>query len=56
MAGELLLEDGSALLERDVLIVVTELCFVLGVKIGSGSFWDSLRPSGSLMPQTVPFS
>ena len=30
--------------------------FVAGVKIGSGSFADSVRPSGSSMPQTEPVS
>ena len=29
---------------------------VEGVKIGSGSLSDSFKPSGSLMPHTVPFS
>lgn len=56
MARELLLEDSSPLLEGDILVVAPSSAFVLGVKIGSGSFSDSLRPAGSLMPQTVPFS
>ena len=28
----------------------------IGMLIGSGSLSDSCKPSGSLMPQTVPFS
>ena len=30
------------------------VALVAGVKIGSGSWSDSFKPAGSLMPQTVP--
>ena len=34
-----------------------QLCaFVAGVKIGSGSLWDSIRPEGSAWPQTDPLA
>ena len=37
-------------------IVRIDDSLVAGVKIGSGSFWASLRPLGNLMPHTAPVS
>ena len=54
LRGDVLANDLAATLKRDILVVIT--AFVDGVNSGSGSLEASVRPSGSWMPQTVPFS
>ena len=56
LRGDVLANDLAATLKRDILVVITDLGFVDGVNSGSGSLEASVRPSGSWMPQTVPFS
>jgi hypothetical protein len=42
--------------EADVFIMLTDVAFAAGVKIGSGSFSACCRPCGKVMPQTAPVS
>ena len=45
--------EGRSMMCRKLTMLPIE-CIVRGYI--SGSFWDSFRPSGSLIPQAVPFS
>ncbi len=53
LGGGFVADGVGSLLEGDVLVVGSTLFLAAGVKMGSGSLEDSLRPEGSWIPQTV---